>query len=53
MFVEYLKILQGVRLGRSFEPMSGLDVIHVVIVPRNEPPTPSTPATITVVYLFP
>ena len=53
MFVEHLKILQSVRLGRSFEPMAGLDMIHVVVVPRNVPPTPSTPATVPVVYLFP
>jgi hypothetical protein len=53
MFVEHLQILQGVRLGRPFEPMSRLDVIHVVVVPWNEPPTPSTPATVSVVHLFP
>jgi hypothetical protein len=49
-FVEDLEILQNIGFGRSFKPMPGLDVIHMVVVPRNKPATPTTPATISVVH---
>jgi hypothetical protein len=51
--VEDLKIRHDIGLGWSFELMAWLDMVHLVLIPGNEPSTPPTPTAVSGVHHLP